>query len=296
LTLAASQALITLNRRFKKTRRRKKVLIYGKEIREEIKRDVAQAAQQNHMSMVVIRVGDDKSSLSYVNGIKKFGDETGVKVEIANLSAGISPEEAIKYIGALNRDPGVNGIMLQTPLPAHLQTSELVNAIDYHKDVEGIHNFNLGKLISKQAGIRPATPRAVISMLKHYHINIEGQKVCIVGRSAILGSPLAMMMSSEDGTVTLCHSRTRNLRDETRQADILVAAVGKANFITPDMVREESVIIDVGINFDGNGKMLGDVHEEARAKARIASAVPGGVGPITVAELFDNLRIISQNR
>ncbi len=272
------------------------MLIYGKEIREEIKRDVAQAAQQNHMSMVVIRVGDDKSSLSYVNGIKKFGDETGVKVEIANLSAGISPEEAIKYIGALNRDPGVNGIMLQTPLPAHLQTSELVNAIDYHKDVEGIHNFNLGKLISKQAGIRPATPRAVISMLKHYHINIEGQKVCIVGRSAILGSPLAMMMSSEDGTVTLCHSRTRNLRDETRQADILVAAVGKANFITPDMVREESVIIDVGINFDGNGKMLGDVHEEARAKARIASAVPGGVGPITVAELFDNLRIISQNR
>lgn len=271
------------------------MLIYGKEIREKIKEDVTRAAQQIHMSMVVIRVGDDKSSLAYVNGIKKFGDEAGVKVEITSLSAGVSQEEAIKYIEELNRDPGVNGIMLQTPLPAHLQTSVLANAIDYHKDVEGIHNFNLGKLISKQDGIQPATPRAVISMLKHNNVNIEGQKVCIVGRSAILGSPLAMMMSSENGTITLCHSRTRNLRDETRRADILVAAVGKANFITPDMVSEESVVIDVGINFDENGKMVGDVHEEAKAKARMASAVPGGVGLITVAELFNNLKIISQN-
>ncbi|MGS0765029.1 bifunctional 5,10-methylenetetrahydrofolate dehydrogenase/5,10-methenyltetrahydrofolate cyclohydrolase [Syntrophomonas curvata] len=272
------------------------MLIYGKEIREKIKQDVARAAQQTDMSMVVVRIGDDKSSLAYVNGIKKFGDETGVKVGITNLSAGVSQEEAIGYIEELNRDPGVNGIMLQTPLPAHLQAGVLVNAVDCHKDVEGIHNFNLGKLISKQAGIQPATPRAVISMLKHYSIDIEGRKVCIVGRSAILGSPLAMMMSSENGTVTLCHSRTRNLGDETRRADILVAAVGKAGFITPDMVREESVIIDVGINFDENGRMVGDVHEEAKTKARMASAVPGGVGLITVAELFNNLRIISQSR
>jgi len=268
------------------------MLIYGKEIRDKIKEDISRAARKTHMSMAVVRIGHDKSSLAYVNGIKKFGDESGVQVEIINLSAGISQEEAIKYIEELNQNSGVNGIMLQTPLPAHLKTSVLANAIDYRKDVEGIHNFNLGKLISKQAGIQPATPRAVISMLKHYNVEIEGQKVCIVGRSAILGSPLAMMMSSENGTVTLCHSRTRNLRDETRRADILVAAVGKANFITPDMVSEESVIIDVGINFDENGKMVGDVHEEAKAKSRLASAVPGGVGLITVAELFNNLKII----
>ncbi len=271
------------------------MLIYGKEIREKIKEDVARSAKKIPMSMVVVRIGDDKSSQAYVNGIKKFGDETGVNVEIASLSAGISLEEAVKHIEELNQDPGVNGIMLQTPLPPHLDVAILANVIDYHKDVEGINNYNLGKLISKQEGVKPATPKAVISMLKHYDITIEGKKVCIVGRSAILGSPLAMMMSSENGTVTLCHSRTRNLGNETRNADILVAALGKANYITPDMVNEDSVIIDVGINFDENGRMVGDVHEESKAKARIASAVPGGVGLITVAELFDNLRIISQN-
>ena len=271
------------------------MLIYGKEIREKIKEGVSHAAKKIPMSLVVVRIGDDKSSQAYVNGIKKLGDETGVKVEIASFSAGISLDEAIKHIEELNQDPDVNGIMLQTPLPDHLNISVLANVIDYHKDVEGIHNYNLGKLISKQEGIKPATPKAVISMLKHYDISIEGKKVCIVGRSAILGSPLAMMMSSENGTVTLCHSRTKNLGNETRNADILVAALGKANFITPDMVNEESVIIDVGINFDENGRMVGDVHQESKAKARIASAVPGGVGLITVAELFDNLRIISQN-
>lgn len=271
------------------------MLIYGKEIREKIKEKVAGTAKKTPMSMVVVRIGDDKSSQAYVNGIKKFGDETGVKVEIASFSAGISLEEAVKHIEELNQDQGVNGIMLQTPLPAHLDIAVLANVIDYQKDVEGIHNYNLGKLISKQEGIKPATPKAVISMLKHYDISIEGKKVCIVGRSAILGSPLAMMMSSENGTVTLCHSRTKNLANETRNADILVAALGKANYITPDMVSEDSVIIDVGINFDENGRMVGDVHQEAKAKARIASAVPGGVGLITVAELFDNLSIISQN-
>lgn len=271
------------------------MLIYGKEVREKIKEDVARSAKKIPMSMVVVRIGDDKSSQAYVNGIKKFGDETGVNVEIASLSAGISLEEAVKHIEELNQDPGVNGIMLQTPLPPHLDVAILANVIDYHKDVEGINNYNLGKLISKQEGVKPATPKAVISMLKHYDITIEGKKVCIVGRSAILGSPLAMMMSSENGTVTLCHSRTKNLGNETRNADILVAALGKANYITPDMVSEDSVIIDVGINFDENGRMVGDVHEESKAKARIASAVPGGVGLITVAELFDNLRIISQN-
>ncbi len=271
------------------------MLIYGKEIREKIKEEVARTAKKIPMSMVVVRIGDDKSSQAYVNGIKKFGDETGVKVEIASLSAGISLEEAIKYIEELNKDSGVNGIMLQTPLPPHLDVAILANVIDYHKDVEGINNYNLGKLISKQEGVKPATPKAVISMLKHYDIPIEGKRVCIVGRSAILGSPLAMMMSSENGTVTLCHSRTKNLGNETRNADILVAALGKANYITPDMVSEDGVIVDVGINFDENGCMVGDVHEESKAKARIASAVPGGVGLITVAELFDNLRIISQN-
>lgn len=271
------------------------MLIYGKAIREKIKEEVARTAKNIPMSMVVIQIGDDKSSQAYVNGIKKFGDETGVKVEIASLSVGISQEDAIKHIQKINQDPGVNGIMLQTPLPPHLDIAVLVNAIDYHKDVEGIHNYNLGKLISKQEGVKPATPKAVISMLKHYDIPIEGKKVCIVGRSAILGSPLAMMMSSENGTITLCHSRTKNLEDEIRSADILVAALGKANYITPDMVSEDSVIIDVGINFDENGRMVGDVHEESKAKARIASAVPGGVGLITVAELFDNLRILSQN-
>jgi len=270
------------------------VIIYGKEIREKIQQQLQEEAKNIKLTLVVVHIGDDQPSEAYIRGIRKFAHETGVEVDVYSLSAGTKQEQAERIIRELNNDPDVNGIMLQKPLPEHLDGNLLTNLIDYHKDVEGIHNYNLGKLISRQEGVKPATPKAVVRMLKHNDIPIEGRKVTIVGRSTILGNPLSVMMTSENGTVTLCHTRTLDLINETRNADILVAALGKMNFITPDMVKEGGVIIDAGINFDANGKMFGDVHEEARAKASIASAVPGGVGVITVAELFDNLFILNR--
>ncbi|MEN6350051.1 MAG: bifunctional 5,10-methylenetetrahydrofolate dehydrogenase/5,10-methenyltetrahydrofolate cyclohydrolase [Syntrophomonas sp.] len=272
------------------------MLIYGKEVREQIKEKICREALKTPMSMVIIRLGDDPSSLAYVKGIRKFAEETGVKAEILNLSAELSEEEVIETIKELNRDPEVTGIMLQTPLPAHLDASRLVNSIEYSKDVEGIHNYNLGKLISKEEGVKPSTPKAVMSMLKAHNIPLEGQKVTIIGRSVTVGSPLAVMMTAENATVTLCHSKTRNLKNEILNADIVVAALGRKEFVTSDMISGNTVIIDVGINFDENGKMFGDVHHEAGAKARVASAVPGGIGVITVAELFDNLSILSRKK
>ncbi len=269
------------------------MLIYGKEIRDRIQAEIRQKAMKTPMSMVIVRVGDDPSSRSYVRGISKFAEETGVKAEILNLPEDASEDQVIQCLRDLNNDPKLTGIMLQTPLPKHLDASRLVNAIDYNKDVEGIHNYNLGKLISKEEGVKPATPKAVITMLKAHGIALEGQKATIIGRSMTVGSPLAVMMTAENCTVTLCHSKTRELKKECLNADILVAAIGKKEFVTPDMVNENSVIIDVGINFDAQGKMFGDVHSEAAAKARMASAVPGGVGIITVAELFDNLCTLS---
>ncbi len=270
------------------------MLIYGKDIREQIKERVRQSTEEVKMGLAIIRVGDDPSSMAYVRGIRKFAEETGVKVEIVNLPDSVGERELLNTIGDLNNNSEITGIMLQTPLPASLNASRLVNAIDFDKDVEGIHNYNLGKLVSKEEGVRPCTPKAVISMLKAYDIPIEGQKVTIIGRSMTVGSPLALMMTAENATVTVCHTRTRNLKEEALRADILVAAVGKRQFVTADMVHKDMVVIDVGINFDENGKMLGDVHEEARNHCRVASAVPGGIGVITVAELFDNLRILSQ--
>ncbi|PKM76607.1 MAG: bifunctional methylenetetrahydrofolate dehydrogenase/methenyltetrahydrofolate cyclohydrolase [Firmicutes bacterium HGW-Firmicutes-15] len=270
------------------------MLIYGKEIRESVKEEVKRAAQEHQMKMTIIQVGEEGPSAAYINGIRNFARDVGIDVTVLNFASEISEAELLAKIDDLNRDPGLTGIMLQKPLPVHINADLVVNAIDYHKDVEGIHPFNLGRLLTKEHGVKPTTPKAVIRMLKAHDIDIEGQKVTIVGRSTILGGPLAVMMIAENGTVTVCHTRTRDLIQEIRNADIVVAAMGKMNFITADMVKENSVIIDAGINFDENGKMMGDVHPEARAKARVASAVPGGVGVITVAELFDNLRILAE--
>lgn len=272
------------------------MLIYGKEIREAIKQEVKQAALNIPLSMAVVQVGEEAASIAYIKGIKNFGRDVGVPVTIINLAANTSESQLIEEIARLNHDPDYTGIMIQKPLPGYMRDDFVVNSMDYRKDVEGIHNFNLGKLLNQETGVKPATPKAVIRILKANGVVIEGAQVTIVGRSSILGGPLAVMMTAENGTVNVCHTRTRNLVEEIKRADILVAAMGKINFITADMVKEDTVIIDAGINFDENGKMFGDVHEEAKAKARMASAVPGGVGVITVAELFDNLRILGEQQ
>lgn len=272
------------------------MLIYGKEVRNSIKAKIKRYATLNKMHMVILQIGEDPASQMYVNGICKFAEETGVDADILKLSAGNSQEQIVHIIEYMNNDPEITGIMLQKPLPSNFSLEVLANVINPYKDVEGITNYNLGKLISYEQGIRPATPKAILTMLKAHNITVEGKRVTILGRSTILGQPLAVMMTAENATVTLCHSKTVNLEEETRRADILVAAVGKPNFVTPDMITEDVVIIDAGINFDEEGKMVGDVHPETKEKAKIASAVPGGVGLITVAELFNNLIYLKQEQ
>jgi methylenetetrahydrofolate dehydrogenase (NADP+)/methenyltetrahydrofolate cyclohydrolase len=272
------------------------MVIYGREIREQLKQSITDAAKQMPVSMAIIQAGEDMSSASYIKGIQRFAAETGIKTEVINLAPDASEQQIINTIKELNRDDRVTGIMVQTPLPAGCNVSKVINSMEPDKDVEGIHNYNLGRLISGEKGVRPCTPAAVLEILKAHNVPLEGARVTIVGRSMVVGSPLSVMMTAENATVTLCHSRTRNLARETLKAEIVVAAVGKAGFITPDMVNEDAVIIDVGTNFTTDGKMVGDVHEDCMTKARIVSAVPGGVGVITVAELFMNLITLGKKR
>jgi len=270
------------------------LLIYGKEIRERIKADIKRQVELTPMSMAIIQAGTNEASCLYVRSIEKFGRDVGIEVKVLQFPENTSEESLAEQIVQLNCDPALTGIMLQTPLPPGLNYSRLVNAIAWHKDVEGLHNYNLGRLLSREDGVKPSTPKAVISILRGHGVEMEGRRVTIVGRSMVVGSPLAVMMTRENATVNLCHSHTRDLAEETRAADILVVAVGKPNLISADMVRGQSVIIDVGINFAENGQVIGDVSAEAKAKARMASAVPGGIGVLTVAELFDNLCILKR--
>lgn len=272
------------------------MLIYGKEIRERIKTNVKEQACRTPMALAIIQAGDNEASRLYVRSIEKFGLDVGVKVEVLNFPSDTSYERLAEKIEQLNRNPEFTGIMLQTPLPNDLSYGRLVNSIVWHKEVEGLHNYNLGRLLSREEGVKPSTPKAVISILKGHGVGVDGQKVTIIGRSLVVGSPLAVMMTRENATVRLCHSHTRDLTEETRTADILVVAVGKADLVTADMVKEDCVIIDVGINFDENGHVIGDVSDEAKAKARLASAVPGGIGVLTVAELFDNLCVLKRQQ
>ncbi|MGI6434224.1 MAG: bifunctional 5,10-methylenetetrahydrofolate dehydrogenase/5,10-methenyltetrahydrofolate cyclohydrolase [Syntrophomonadaceae bacterium] len=265
------------------------MLVYGKELREEIKARIKRQATQTPMQMAVLKIGADKASQSYVNGLVNFGEEVGIPVEVIYLDEKCTLQAARQVVSGLNRRPEVTGIMIQKPLPPQIDDNTLLHTIDYHKDVEGLHYYNLGKLLANEPGVCPSTPKAIMTMLAANQIDLSGKKVTIVGRSTIVGSPLAVMMTARDATVTLCHTKTRDLEAETRAADIVVAAVGKAGFITADMVSEGCIIMDAGINVDDSGAIHGDVHPEAAARASIASAVPGGIGVITVAELFDNL-------
>jgi len=270
------------------------MLIYGKDIRDKMKAELKTSAAKMKMIMTIVQIGDEGPSTAYVNGAKKFAADIDCEVRVLHLPSEISEAELVDRIEQLNQDREVTGIMIQKPLPGHIDDDLIVGTMDYRKDVEGIHPFNLGRLLMKEPGIQPTTPKAVIRMLKDHGIKIDGQKVTVVGRSTILGRPVAVMIIAENGTVTVCHTHTRNLAEEIRNADIVIAAMGKSHFITADMVKENGVIIDAGINFDENGKITGDVHPDACAKARYASAVPGGVGMITTAELFDNLRILAE--
>lgn len=237
--------------------------------------------------LVVISVGEDAASKVYVEQKKKQSQSIGFAFEWIQLDQAIQQEDLKMRIQDLNQDPTIHGIILQLPLPEHLDEKALLNLIDPNKDVDGFHPVNMGKLIANQADLVACTPKGIMDLLAANHIDPAGKQVVIVGRSLIVGLPLQVLFTHADATVTLCHSKTPDLARHTRQADILVAAVGRPHLITPDMVKEGAVVVDVGINRLENGKLVGDLDFEGlQNKVSAITPVPGGVGPMTVAMLL----------
>lgn len=239
--------------------------------------------------LAVILVGDDPASKIYVRNKNKACEQVGIYYEEYDLPADTTQEELLSLVQTLNQAPHIHGILVQAPLPAGLDQSALVNAIDPKKDVDAFHPFNVGKIMIGDFEFLPCTPAGVMELIHSAGISVEGKNCVVVGRSNIVGKPQAMLLLKENGTVTICHSRTKNLEQFTRNADILVSAVGKAGIITGDMIKPGAAVIDVGMNRNAEGKLVGDVDfESARKVAGYLTPVPGGVGPMTITMLLQN--------
>lgn len=237
----------------------------------------------------MIIVGDDPASQVYVGRKEAMCNELGIYSEKYALSADTSQDELNSLIMRLNEDKKINGILCQLPLPKHLNEKEVINAIAPEKDVDAFHPVNVGKIMIGDFDFVPCTPAGIMELIKESGIEPTGKSCVVIGRSNIVGKPMAMLLLHKNGTVTVCHSKTQNLKEIARSADILVAAVGKANFVTADMVKEGAVVIDVGMNRNQDGKLCGDVDFEAVEKiAGAITPVPGGVGPMTISMLMQN--------
>ena len=266
-------------------------IINGKEISLKIRNELKVKVESfNHRpSLVVIQVGTDPSSTIYVNNKAKACQEVGISFKHLLLEETIEEKELINYINKLNNDINIDGVLVQLPLPKHLNEDKIINSIIPSKDVDGLTNVNLGKLISNKADLVSCTPLGILELLNEYHVSLTGKHVVIIGRSRLVGRPLSILLLNQDATVTVCHSKTPDISLYTKQADILIVAVGKRALITAEMVKEGSIIIDVGINVVG-GKLYGDVdYDHVIAKASLITPVPGGVGPMTVAMLLSNV-------
>lgn len=269
-------------------------LLDGKLVSAQVKQKVAEEVRQLKdkgvcPGLAVVIVGDDPASRIYVNNKKKACEATGIYSEEYALPASTTQEELLDLINTLNDKKEINGILVQSPLPKGLDESLIVENIRPDKDVDAFHSYNVGKIMIGDYAFLPCTPAGVIALLEWADIPIAGKQCVVVGRSNIVGKPMAMLLLHHNGTVTICHSKTKNLEEICRSADILVSAVGKANFITGDMVKEGAVVVDVGMNRDANGKLCGDVDFEAAAsRASWITPVPGGVGPMTISMLMKN--------
>ena len=263
----------------------------AKEIRGNLKIEVEELKKQGIIpKLAVIMIGDDKASQVYVRNKSKACDEIGIEYEEYLKDASTTQEELLNLIDELNEREDISGILLQSPIPKHLDIREAFNRIDYKKDVDGFNPVNVGKLAIGEDCFISCTPYGVVKLLEANNIEIEGKHVVILGRSNIVGRPLIQCMLNEHATVTVCHSRTQNLKEFTKQADILISAIGKAKFITEDMVKDGAVVIDVGINRNNEGKLVGDVdYENVEPKTSYITPVPGGVGPMTIAMLMNNV-------
>ncbi len=272
----------------------KATLIDGKAVsaslREAMKAEVEELAEQGITpGLAVVLVGDDPASQVYVRNKEKSCEELGIYSEKYELPAATTQRELLDLVETLNKKPDIDGILVQLPLPDHLDSNAVIGAISPDKDVDAFHASNVGRIMLGDYRFLPCTPAGIMELIHSTGIEVEGKECVVVGRSNIVGKPMAMLLLHENGTVTVCHSRTKNLAEVTRRADILVAAVGKANFITAEMVKEGAVVIDVGMNRDENGKLCGDVDFEAVGEiAGAITPVPGGVGPMTITMLLKN--------
>ena len=259
-------------------------------VREQVKAEVEALAKQGvPVGLAVIIVGDDPASRTYVNNKKKACAAAGIRSEEYALPADTTQEALLALVETLNKKPDVNGILCQLPLPAHLDEKAVIAAIAPEKDVDAFHAVNVGHIMIGDYAFLPCTPAGIMEMLRYYDIDIAGKNCVVIGRSNIVGKPMAMLLLQQNGTVTICHSKTRDLAAHTRNADILVAAVGIPHFVTADMVKAGAVVVDVGMDRDENGKLCGDVDfGGVEPKASYITPVPGGVGPMTIATLLKN--------
>lgn len=249
------------------------------------------------VKLVVIQVGDDSASSVYVNNKKKACDYIGINSDVYHLSELIDQNTLIDMIEHLNEDESVNGILVQLPLPRHLNEKEILSKIHPSKDVDGFHEYNVGNLVLGNQGIVSCTPSGIMKILQHYNIEVAGKECVVVGRSNIVGKPMALLLLSNDGTVTVCHSKTQNLKEICKRADILVCAIGKPKFFNKDYIKDGAVVIDVGIHRQENGKLCGDVDfEDVEDIVSAITPVPNGVGSMTVAMLMDNCVKVAQNQ
>lgn len=269
-------------------------ILNGKEIaqdiRSRIKGEVEELKQKGiHPGLAVILVGDNPASQSYVRAKAKACEEVGIYSEVIRKPASISQEELLSLIEELNENPNIHGILVQLPLPDHISEKAVIDAIRVEKDVDGFHPINVGKLVIGEDGLVPCTPYGIIEMIKRTGTDISGKKAVVVGRSNIVGKPVSMLLLQENATVVMCHSRTVDLEEMTKQADILVVAVGKAGVIGKEHVKPGSIVIDVGVNRVDDGKLVGDVRfDEVKEIADYITPVPGGVGPMTITMLLHN--------
>lgn len=263
----------------------------AEKIRANIKEETEKiyAEKKTRPGLAVIIAGDDPASAIYVRNKERTAKEAGFHSIVEAYPANVSQEELLEAIERLNKDPKIHGMIVQLPLPKHLNESELLNAIDPAKDADGLHPLNLGLLVTGRRGLVSCTPKGCMRLIEETGLDISGKKAVVVGRSNMVGKPVALLLLQANATVTICHSRTKDLQKELLEADIVVAALGQAAFIKADMVKEGAIVIDVGINRLDDGSLSGDVDFSGVAeKASFITPVPGGVGPMTIAMLMKN--------
>lgn len=260
-------------------------------MRESLKSEVLafKTDSDKTVGLAVILVGNDPASAVYVRNKHRACEQVGIDSYQIELPESTSEEELLATIDRLNSDDKINGILVQLPLPKHISEKKVIERIDPKKDVDAFHPENVGRIMIGNYTFLPCTPAGIIALLDYYKVNIEGKKCVVIGRSNIVGKPMSLLLTERNGTVTLCHSRTQGLNEICKNADLIVVAIGKAEFLTADMVKEGAVVIDVGINRLADGRLVGDVHfDQVKEVASMITPVPGGVGPMTITMLLYN--------